>query len=96
MNDETLEYRLNNIEATLVELKNLITETKLQQKDIVELKEDSKKQNKEIAEIKEELIELKTTPIKENASKWEIIVNIIYKVLITGFVGWFLVQLGIS
>lgn len=96
MNDETLEYRLNNIEATLLELKNLITETKLQQKDIDELKEDSKKQTEEIAEIKEELIELKTTPIKENASKWKVVIDTIYKALMAGFVGWFLVQLGIS
>lgn len=87
MNEETINYRLDNIEETLNKLTNLITETQLQQKDIEELKNTAKQQAEEIKDLKNIVLELKQQPVKAAAGRWNYIVDYVFKFLVAAGVG---------
>lgn len=103
MNEETLEYRLKNIEDTLVELKNVVVENRLQQKDIDEMKKFQSETRVIISErderikgLDDRIKELENAPAKRKSSKWDTAMDIIYKIAITAGMGLILAKVGLQ
>ena len=83
--NEVLDYRLAQIETSVREVRDLVIETKLQRKDIDDIKEDVKKNSADIAA-------LKAVPGK----KWKDVSDLILKLFISGAVTYILAKVGLK
>lgn len=92
-NMQTVNYRLTNIEKTLNELKNVVLENKLQARDIqtMNTKVDELEQSFITLENRVRILEIE--PDKEKASKWEFIVDSIFKACVLGVISMALAKL---
>lgn len=82
---KTIEYRLNNIEKSIEELKTYIVETRMQQKDIDFLFKSIEKINGRLETLE-----------KKPAARYEILVSHALTTLVGGLVGYMLFKLGLS
>lgn len=82
---KTFDYRLQNIESQLTDLKQLIIDTKLQGKDIEDLQA-------RVTNCEYEIKELKNSKL----SKYKTIADTIFKTILTALVSIILVKLGIK
>ena len=80
-----LDYRLTQIEASVKEVRDLIVESKLQRKDIDDIKEDVKRNSADIAT-------LKAIPGK----KWVEVTKLILQTILVGVVSVVLVKIGLK
>lgn len=80
-----LDYRLTQIEASVKEVRDLIVETKLQRKDIDDIKENVKHNSEDIAA-------LKAVPGK----KWVEVTKLILQTILVGVVSVVLVKIGLK
>lgn len=96
MEETTIDYRLEKIEETLAELKNVIIENKLQSKEISDLKENLKELIQSINSHDKRLRELETASNKKDADKWKTIVDFAFKGILTVLGVLLLTKLGIQ
>lgn len=96
MEDATIDYRLEKIEETLSELKNVIIENKLQSKEITDLKEHLQELIQGINSHDKRIRELETAPNKKDADKWKTIVDFVFKGILTVLGVLVLAKLGIQ
>jgi predicted RNase H-like nuclease (RuvC/YqgF family) len=86
---ETLNYRLEQLEKSVSELKSLLVDSKLQDKDIETLKTD-------VANLETRVDNLEKAPAETKASWFDKVVDIVFKLAITAIVGVVLTKIGFS
>ena len=95
-NDKIINYRLTNIESTLAELKTVIVENKLQEKDIKDIKGKLIECLQAFNAHDKRLRTLEIQPVKDKASKWQTISDAVFKWVIAAILGYFAFKLGIK
>ena len=86
---ETLNYRLEQLEKSVSELKSLLVDSKLQDKDIETLKTH-------VSSLETRVGNLEKAPAEAKASWFDKVVDIIFKLAITAIVGVVLTKIGFS
>lgn len=86
---ETLNYRLEQLEKSVSELKSLLVDSKLQDKDIETLKTD-------VSSLETRVGNLEKAPAEAKASWFDKVVDIVFKLAITAIVGVVLTKIGFS
>lgn len=105
--DRAIDVRLNNIENTLTELKGLLLESKLQARDITEIRNSLKQTNEvmesyadrsqsSISKLESRVLNLEQKPYKDKAARWSGIVDVLYKSVVTIAVGYILAKVGLE
>lgn len=95
-NDKIINYRLTNIESTLAELKTVIVENKLQEKEIKDIKEKLIECLQAFNAHDKRLRTLEIQPVKDKASKWQTVSDTVFKWVIAAILGYFAVKFGIK
>lgn len=86
---QQVETSLKEVQMTLKELTEKINSNAPLQNEVEELKKSVKKNT-------DDIIELKNRPDKDAASKWNIVVDVVFKLIVTAFATFFLIKLGIK
>ena len=86
---QQVETSLKEVQMTLKELTEKINSNAPLQNEVEELKKSVKKNT-------DDIIELKNKPDKDAASKWNTIVDVVFKLIVTAFATFFLIKLGIK
>ena len=86
---ETLNYRLEQLEKSVSELKSLLVDSKLQDKDIETLKTD-------VSSLETRVGNLEKAPAEAKASWFDKVVDIVFKLAITAIVGVVLTKIGFN
>lgn len=86
---ETLNYRLEQLEKSVSELKELLVNSKLQDKDIETLKT-------EVNDLDTRVSSLEKSPAEKKASWFDKVLDIVFKLAITAIVGIFLAKIGLE
>ena len=86
---ETLNYRLEQLEKSVSELKELLVNSKLQDKDIETLKTD-------VSNLETRVSNLEKAPAEIKASWFDKGVDIVFKLAITAIVGIVLAKVGLG
>lgn len=92
----TINYRLTNIEATLAELKTVVLENKLQEKEIKDIKEKLVECLQAFNSHDKRIRNLEIQPVKDKASKWQTVSDTVFKWVIAVILGYFAVKFGIK
>lgn len=95
-NIETVNFRLTSIEATLSELKAVIVENKLQEKEIKDIKEKLVECLQAFNSHDKRIRNLEIKPIQDKASKWQTITDMVFKWAIAAGIGVFAVKFGLK
>ena len=93
---ETLNYRLEQLEKSVSELKDLFVNSKLQDKDIETLKTDVSNLETRVGNLETRVGNLEKAPAEAKASWFDKVVDIIFKLAITAIVGVVLTKIGFS
>ena len=103
MNEETINYRLGVIESTLTEMKDLLTQSKIQQEKVSQLELHQKETDNKLIDIAKKIdkvscqvSELKLQPIKEKSKKWEYIFDCGFKLLVGGAFSGLMIKMGVN
>lgn len=86
---ETLNYRLEQLEKSVSELKDLFVNSKLQDKDIETLKTD-------VSSLETRVGNLEKAPAEAKASWFDKVVDIVFKLAITAGVSIVLAKIGLG
>ena len=86
---ETLNYRLEQLEKSVSELKDLFVNSKLQDKDIETLKTD-------VTNLETRVGNLEKAPAEAKASWFDKGLDIVFKLAITAIVGIVLAKIGLG
>lgn len=86
---ETLNYRLEQLEKSVSELKELLVNSKLQDKDIENLKS-------QVGELDNRVDNLEKAPAEAKASWLNKTLDIVFKLAITAIVGIVLAKIGLG
>jgi len=86
---QQVETSLKEVQMTLKELTEKINSNAPLQNEVEELKKSVKKNT-------DDIIELKNKPDKDAASKWNTVVDVVFKLIVTAFATFFLIKLGIK
>ena len=88
MEEQTVIYRLSQIEKSLEELKELIVSVKLNEKDIQDLSARLDKVEGKVESVEDSVRELQSLPNKNGSEKWNFIVDYVFKFAVTGAVAY--------
>lgn len=91
-----INYRLTNIESTLSELKTVIVENKLQEKEIQDIKGKLVECLQAFNAHDKRIRNLELEPVKNKADKWQQIVDMVFKTVIAGAIGFVAVKFGLK
>jgi predicted nucleic acid-binding Zn-ribbon protein len=86
---ETLNYRLEQLEKSVSELKELLVNSKLQDKDIKSL-------NERVENLETRVNNLEKAPAEAKASWFDKGLDIVFKLAITAIVGIVLAKIGLG
>ena len=86
---ETLNYRLEQLEKSVSELKELLVNSKLQDKDIKSL-------NEKVENLETRVSNLEKAPAETKASWFDKGLDIVFKLAITAIVGIVLAKIGLG
>ena len=86
---ETLNYRLEQLEKSVSELKQLLVNSKLQDKDIKSL-------NERVENLETRVSNLEKAPAEAKASWFDKGLDIVFKLAITAIVGIVLAKIGLG
>lgn len=76
MNEETILYRLQLIEQTLAEVKNVVTENKIQAKTIEDV-------TLKVTDLERRLAVVEQAPVTDKAKMWTTITDMVFKAVLT-------------
>lgn len=96
MEEATIEYRLDNIEKVLSELKDVVLENKMQARDIRDLTSTQKEILQAINAHEKRIKELEMKPVQERADKWQYILDYIFKGLVAAAIGYVFIKMGLN
>lgn len=82
--EKAVDYRLNNIEKVLGELKDVMLENKMQARDIDELRKTCSETLAAINSHDKRIRELEMAPLTSKADKWKTLIDVIWKLLLGG------------
>ena len=91
-----INYRLTNIESTLAELKTVIVENKLQEKEIQSIKEKLEEAVQAFNSHEKRIRNLELEPVKYKADKWQTITDMVFKWIIGAAISFFAIKFGIN
>jgi hypothetical protein len=91
-----INYRLTNIESTLAELKTVIVENKLQEKEIQDIKGKLVECLQAFNAHDKRIRNLEIEPVKNKADKWQTISDMVFKWVIGAAIGFAAIKFGIS
>jgi len=86
---QQVETSLKEVQMTLKELTEKINSNAPLQNEVEELKKSVKKNT-------DDIIELKNKPDKDAASKWNTVVDVVFKLIVTALATFFLIKLGLK
>ena len=89
---EIMNFRLTNIEKSIEELKDVVLDTKLQERDIKDLAATQNELLKAVNAHDVRIKNLELKPTKEKADRWQFIVEYIFKTVVAGIIIYFLKQ----
>jgi len=92
----TVNFRLSQIEDSIKDLRTVVLETKLQERDIKDLSEQQTELLQAINAHDVRLKALEQKPLKEKAEKWQYIMDFIFKVLVAAAITYVLSKMGIN
>ena len=92
----TINYRLTNIESTLAELKSVIVENKLQDKEIASVKEKLNECMQALNEQDQRIKRVELAPVESKAARWQQVMDSIFKFVISSAIAFAAVKLGIK
>lgn len=92
----TVNFRLSQIEDSIKDLRTVVLETKLQERDIKDLSEQQTELLQAINAHDARLKTLEQKPLKEKAEKWQYIMDFIFKVLVAAAITYVLSKIGIN
>lgn len=92
----TINYRLTNIESTLAELKTVIVENKLQDKEISAVKEKLTECIQAINAHDQRIKKVELEPVESKAARWQQILDSIFKFFIGSAIAFAAVKIGIK
>lgn len=95
-NKELLEYRLSNIEKSLAKLEELLTNNKLQDRDIDDLQGKSEKLEQRVTALEARCAKLEEAPVKAKADRWGQTVDLIYRTVILAVLALVLIKIGLQ
>lgn len=95
-NIETVNFRLTSIEATLSELKAVIVENKLQEKEIKDIKEKLVECLQAFNSHDKRIRDLELQPVQDKANKWQTITDMVFKWVISVGIGYFAIKMGLK
>ena len=93
---QIVDYRLNNIEKVLNELKDVMVENKMQAKDIQDLSKKCQENADGIDSLDVRVRALELGPVQAKAKRWEDIVKIILDVAVKAFIVYMLAKIGVQ
>lgn len=96
MEEATIEYRLDNIEKVLGEMKDVLLENKLQARDIRDLGQQQKELLNAINAHEKRIKELEMKPVQDRANKWQYILDYIFKGVVAAVVGYIFIKIGLN
>jgi hypothetical protein len=91
-----INYRLTNIESTLAELKTVIVENKLQEKEIQDIKGKLVECLQAFNAHDKRIRNLEIEPVKNKADKWQTISDMVFKWVIGAAIGFAAIKFGIN
>ena len=91
---EIMNFRLTNIEKSIEELKDVVLDTKLQERDIKDLAATQNELLKAVNAHDVRIKNLELKPTKEKADRWQFIVEYIFKTVVAGVIIYFLKQIN--
>jgi len=94
--NKIINYRLTNIESTLAELKTVIVENKLQEKEIQDIKGKLVECLQAFNAHDKRIRNLEIEPVKNKADKWQTISDMVFKWVIGAAIGFAAIKFGIS
>lgn len=92
----TVNYRLTQIEDSIKDLRTVVLETKLQERDIKDLSEQQTELLQAINAHDARLKTLEQKPLQDKAAKWQYIMDFIFKVIVAAAITFVLSKIGIS
>ncbi len=92
----TINYRLTNIESTLTELKTVVLENKLQEKEIKDIKEKLVECLQAFNSHDKRIRSLEIEPVQDKAKKWQTITDMVFKWVIAAGIGYFALKIGLK
>lgn len=93
--EDLVDFRLSNIEKTLVEMKDVMTETKLQANEIKAISDRQLEMLNAINSHDKRLRDLELSPAKSKAVKWDSVVDLVFKLGLTAAVGVVIAKVGL-
>jgi hypothetical protein len=94
--NKIINYRLTNIESTLAELKTVIVENKLQEKEIQDIKGKLVECLQAFNAHDKRIRNLEIEPVKNKADKWQTISDMVFKWVIGAAIGFAAIKFGIN
>lgn len=91
-----INYRLTNIESTLAELKTVIVENKLQEKEIQSIKCKLDECIQAFNSHDKRIRNLELEPVQHKADKWQTITDMVFKWVIGAAIGFFAIKFGLN
>ena len=91
-----INYRLTNIESTLAELKTVIVENKLQEKEIQSIKGKLEETVQAFNSHEKRIRNLELEPVQHKADKWQTITDMVFKWVIGAAIGLLAVKFGLG
>jgi len=92
----TVNFRLAQIEESIKDLRTVVLETKLQERDIKDLYEQQTELLQAINSHDARLKTLEQKPTQEKAAKWQYVMDFLFKVLVAAAITFVLSKIGIN
>ena len=89
-----INFRLEAIEKSLADLKDVVLETKMQERDIKDLAEKQTELLQAINCHDTRIKNLEIAPTQSKAEKWQYITDYLFKTLVAGGIIYFLTKIG--
>ena len=96
INIETINYRLDKLEETLSQLKEVIINDRLQQRELELIKVQTSEIQAELNSQNERIKSLEIQPVRAQASRWNQIIEMSFKFVIGAILSFIAVKLGLN
>lgn len=87
---QLFDFRLREIEKSIADLKDVVLETKMQERDIKDLTSSMNELLKAVNSHDGRIKELEMRPTREKADRWQFIIEYLFKSIVIGLIVYFL------
>ena len=94
--DNVTSWRLQQVETSLKEVQITLKELTEKINSNAPLQQEVEDLKKSVKNNTDAIMELKSRPDKDAANKWNTIVDVVFKLIVTAFATFFLIKLGIK